>query len=202
MTHIEINPERFKRVLVDLIAGSLKIGQVAVLPTDTIYGLSCLATDVRAIKKIYRLKKRDKKKPLLILVSSLKMARKYVAISREQGKALLKAGLPGSRPTTFIFKNLYALPKELALEADGLAVRLPKSKFLIKIIKKVDAPLVSTSLNLSGEKNITNLKKLKEYFPRKDRRPELVIDCGRAKTVKPSRLIDWRDNRRPVVIRK
>ncbi len=202
MTQLAVNPKRFKQSVIDLIAGSLKIGQVAVIPTDTIYGLSCLATDRRAIKRIYRLKRRDKNKPLLILVSSLKMARCYARISKEQGKALLQAGRAGQRPTTFIFKNLYVLPKELTAGSDGLAVRLPKSEFLIKIIKKVDAPLVSTSVNLSGESNITNLKKLKGYFPAKSLRPELVIDCGRLKTTRPSRLIDWRDDKRPVVVRK
>lgn len=202
MTQLAVNPKRFKQSVIDLIAGSLKIGQVAIIPTDTIYGLSVIATDRKAIKKIYRLKKRDKKKPLLILVSSLKMARCYALISREQGRALLEAGRSGKRPTTFIFKNLYVLPKELTADSDGLAVRLPKSKFLIKIIKKVDAPLVSTSVNLSGESNITNLKKLKGYFPAKSLRPELVIDCGRLKTTRPSRLIDWRDDKRPVVVRK
>lgn len=202
MTQFAVNPKSFKRSVIDLIAGSLKIGQVAVIPTDTIYGLSCLATDRRAIKRIYRLKRRDKNKPLLILVSSLKMARCYARISKEQGKALLQAGRAGQRPTTFIFRNLFTLPKELTAGSDGLAVRLPKSEFLIKIIKKVDAPLVSTSVNLSGESNITNLKKLKGYFPAKSLRPELVIDCGRLKTTRPSRLIDWRDDKRPVVVRK
>ena len=90
MTHIEIKPSRIKPAIVDLVAGSLKIGQIIVLPTDTIYGLSCLADNVRSIKKIYHLKKRDAKKPMSILVGSLEMAKKYVVISERQEKVLKK----------------------------------------------------------------------------------------------------------------
>lgn len=202
MTHIEINPKRVRPAVLDLIAGSLQIGQVLVLPTDTIYGLSCLANQSKPIKQIYCLKKRDAKKPLIVLVSDLKMAKKYVAVSKVQAKFLRKVWAKDHSPVTVILKDLNKLPSELTRGSDGLAVRLPKSKFLIKIIKKVDCPLVSTSLNLSGEKNISDFSKLKKYFPRKNNRPDLVIDAGRAKQRKPSRLIDLRNENNPIIIRK
>lgn len=202
MTQIEINQNRIKPAIIDLIAGSLQIGQVAVLPTDTIYGLSCLANLAEPIKKIYRLKKRDAKKPLLVLVSDLKMAKKYVAISPVQAKFLKKVWADNQPPTTVILKNLGKLPPELTRASDGLAIRLPKSKFLIKIINKVDCPLVSTSLNLSGEKNINDLSSLNQYFPHKSNRPDLVIDTGRTKKRKSSRLIDLRKEDEPIIIRK
>ena len=202
MTHIEINQDKIKPAIVDFIAGSLQIGQVAVLPTDTIYGLSCLANLVEPIKKIYHIKNRDAKKPLLILVSDLKMAKKYVAISPAQAKFLKKVWAENQPPTTVILKNLHKLPLELTRGSDGLAIRLPKSNFLIKIIKKVDCPLVSTSFNLSGEKNITDFSKLNQYFPRKSSRPDLVVDTGRAKKRKSSCLIDLRNEDKPIIIRK
>lgn len=202
MTHIEINQKRIRPAVLDLIAGSLQIGQVVVLPTDTIYGLSCLANLVKPIKQIYRIKKRDAKNPLLILVSDLKMAKKYVAISPAQTRFLRKTWAKNQPPTTVILKHLNKLPSELAHGSNGLAIRLPKSKFLIKIIKKVDCPLVSTSLNLSGEKNINDFSKLNKYFPRKSNRPDLVIDAGRARKRKPSRLIDLRNEDKPIIIRK
>jgi len=201
MTHLKINLDKISPAIIDLIVGSLKIGQILVLPTDTIYGLSCLATDAWSIKKIYHLKKRDSKKPVLILVSSLKMAKKYVDISKTQVKILESAWLEGTRPTTFILKNRHRLPRELARNSKGLAVRLPKSDFLIKIIDKIGYPLVSTSLNFSGQKNITNLKKLAEYFPKKNNRPDLIIDAGRAPRRKPSRLIDLSQPEKEIVIR-
>lgn len=202
MTHIEIKPSRIKPAIVDLVAGSLKIGQVLVLPTDTIYGLSCLANNVRSIKKIYHLKERDAKKPMSILVSSLEMAKKYVVISEKQEKLLKKIWSKSQPPTTVILKNKFKLPRELTRNVEGLAVRLPKSSFLIKILEKVDCPLVSTSLNLSGKKEITDLSKLHLTFPKKNNRPDLIIDAGASPQNKASRLIDLRNADEPVIIRK
>ena len=202
MTHIEINPKRIKPAIVDLVAGSLKIGQVIVLPTDTIYGLSCLADNVRAIKKIYHLKERDAKKPMSVLVSSLEMAKRYVFISVSQEKILKKMWSKNQAPTTVILKNKFKLPRELTRNVEGLALRLPKSKFLIKILDKVDCPLVSTSLNLSGQKEIKNLSKLNLTFPKKNNRPDLVVDAGPSPQTKASRLINLMDENDPIIIRK
>ncbi|MEI6529083.1 MAG: L-threonylcarbamoyladenylate synthase [Candidatus Falkowbacteria bacterium] len=202
MTHVEIKPTRIKPAIIDLVVGSLQIGQVVVLPTDTIYGLSCLADRLRPINKIYHLKKRDPKKPVLILVASIEMAKKYVIISDKQEKLLKKIWAKKAAPTTVILKNRRILPRELTRGSDGLAVRLPKSVFLIKILGKVNCPLVSTSLNLSGQKNITDLHRLHYYFPKKNNRPDLVIDAGPSPQKRPSRLIDLRDENAPIIIRK
>lgn len=202
MVCLETEKDKIKPAIIKRVVSSLKIGQVAVLPTDTIYGLSCLADMAAPIKKIYRLKKREAKKPLLILVSDLKMAKKYVAISDNQMKFLKRFWSENQPPTTVILKNLNQLPRELTRGSDGLAVRLPKSEFLVKIIKKAGSPLVSTSFNISGEEGITDFNRLNEYFPEKKNRPDLVVNAGRARKRKPSRLIDLRDEKKPLLIRK
>jgi L-threonylcarbamoyladenylate synthase len=201
MTHLRIKNDKISPAIVDLVAGSLKAGQVMVLPTDTIYGLSCLATEIRAIKKIYHIKKRDSKKPVLVLVSDLAMAKKYAYVSKKQEGLLKYFWSKKSEPTTIILRNKHKLPEELTRRSNGLALRLPKSKFLIKIIEKAGYPLVSTSLNFSGQADIKNLKKLAEYFPKKADRPDLVIDTGRAPLRKPSRIVDLQVAGRAIVIR-
>lgn len=202
MTHLTVNPERTKSAIVELVAGSLQIGQIIVLPTDTVYGLSCLASDPRAIKKIYHLKKKDSNKPVLVLVSDIKMVKKFTYVSKKQEQLLKKYWANSQPPTTLILRNRFKLPRELALDSDGLAVRLPKSKLLIKIIEKVKCPIVSARLSFSGQKSITNLKRLHYYFPKKNNRPDLVIDNGPSPKKRPSRLIDIRDENEPLVIRK
>ena len=204
MTHLRLQAQAqaIKPAVTNLIAGSLKIGQVVVLPTDTIYGFSCLADNARAIRRIKQLKKNDPKKPLIVLVNNLALLKKYVFLSARQAVQLKKYWAPSARPTTVILKHRGLLPKELTGESDGLAVRLPKSKFLIKILKTAGVPLVSTSLNLSGQKSIQDLKRLLEHFPKKKYRPDLVVDTGKCRRAKPSRLIDLRSEGRPVIIRK
>jgi len=185
-----------------LAAGFLGAGQVLVLPTDTIYGFSCRADDVAAIKHIFRIKQRDPKKALIVLVDSLEMLKKYTFVSRRQEEFLKKIWLVKNRPTTIILKSRGNLPRELNGGEDSLALRLPKSKFLIKIIKTLKKPIVSTSLNLSGHKNISDLGELMINFSNPRQYPDLVIDTGQCRRRRPSRLIDLRNIDQPLILRK
>jgi L-threonylcarbamoyladenylate synthase len=201
MTYLKLKTTVFEPAIIRRITGSLKNGQVVVLPADTIYGLSCRADDPRALRRIYKMKRRDPQKPLIVLVASLAMAKKYAVISRRQEEFLRKIWLTGTRPTTVILKSSGRLSKESGGSAKSLALRLPKDRFLIKILKAVGNPLVSTSLNLSGRPNITDLKNLADYFPKKLEQPDLVVDRGISRR-RPSKLIDFRDESHPLILRR
>jgi len=197
MQKIKVDLKNIKKSDLDFVIKILKDGKVAVLPTDTIYGLSALAADEKALKKIYKIKKREKKKSLLILVKSYCMLKKYCRVSKKQDEYLRKIW-PG--PVTVILQHKGNLPTVLTGGADSVAVRLPKNDFLIKIIKGVDQPLVSTSLNLSGRPVLDNLAGIEKCF--KTAQPDLLVDAGKAKRKKPSRLIDLRDINNIKILRK
>ncbi len=174
--YLKIDSHKITSAESALIVKSLRLGEVMVYPTDTIYGLGCLATNAKAINKIKIIKKRDKNKPLLILVSSLHMAKKYCFISKKQEFSLKKIW-KSKRPTSVILRHRNLLPKELNPKQEGIAVRLPKSDFLRKIIKTIGVPIVSTSFNVSGEPVWNEVSFLsKKRFKKND--PELVIDGG------------------------
>lgn len=210
METIKINFKRPCKKEVDLIVNFLNRGQIIVYPTDTIYGLGCLATDRKAIRRIFKIKRREKRKPLLVLVDSLKMVKKYCYVSKEQEKYLRKIWpiktlsvfkghrVSRARPVSVILKSRKKLPKELTGGKDGVAARLPKNNFLIKIIKKIGVPLVATSVNVSGEKNLYNVSNIEKYF--KKHKPDLAADAGELKG-KPSRLIDLRNIDRIKIVR-
>lgn len=200
MTQLKVNLKIIKPALVKLVAGALARGQVAVLPTDTIYGLSCVADNSLAIRRVYRLKRRDFKKPLILLAASLAMVKKYAFVSRRQ-EEYLKHIYQSARPTTVILRSRGLLPQELHGNSDGLAWRLPKNDFLIKILKIVRRPLVSTSFNLSGQPDLTDPQYLSDYFSARQR-PDLVVDSGQCRRRRPSRLIDLRNEERPLILRK
>jgi len=189
MEYLKINSKKISKDEIDLIIDYFRRGKVIVYPTDTIYGLGCLATDNKAIKKIFKIKGREKKKPLLILVSNFKMLKKYCHISKEQGKYLKKVW-KSTRATSVILKKKRNLPWQLTGGQETVAVRLPKVKFLLKILRGVREPIVSTSLNKSGQKNLDSVRHLDNYF--KKVKSDLVVDAGVIKS-RPSRLIDVRD---------
>ncbi|HTX86537.1 MAG TPA: L-threonylcarbamoyladenylate synthase [Candidatus Nanoarchaeia archaeon] len=196
MQYFKIKINKFSAQEIGLIVDFLKKGKVIVYPTDTIYGLGCLATDKKAINKIYRIKKREKKKPLLVLISDFKMLRKYFKVDKKQ-LAYLRKIWPGK--VSVILNKKSNLPGYVSGRLSSVAVRLPKSGFLTKMIKELGAPVVSTSLNLSGQPHLERVSGLKKYF--KKNRPDLVIDAGTIKG-RPSKLIDLRDVDKIKILRK
>ena len=83
-------PKRLKKQEIDLIADYLKQGKVVVLPTDTLYGLSCVATNKKGIAKIHKIKKSSSKKPLLVLIKGYCMLKDYAKVSKKQEEYLRK----------------------------------------------------------------------------------------------------------------
>jgi len=192
MIYFPLNLQTIKPAQLSTIAGSLKQGQVVVLPTDTVYGFSCLATNKQAIRRIQRLKGRDAKKPFIVLMADINMVKKYARVSIQQEKMLDQIWRFQKRPTTVILSPKNKLLQKVSGCSTGLAIRLPKLSFLIKILKAVDEPIISTSLNISGQPVIKNVKALIKHFPQKNNQPDLVIDGGVDRRRKPSRLIDGR----------
>jgi tRNA A37 threonylcarbamoyladenosine synthetase subunit TsaC/SUA5/YrdC len=98
-----------------------------------------------------------------------------------------------------VLRSRGILPNELSGGQDSLAVRLPKSDFIAKIIKKVKTPLVSTSLNKTGDKNLVAICGFEEYFGNIS--PDLAINAGKLQQ-KASKLVDLRDIESIKILRK
>jgi L-threonylcarbamoyladenylate synthase len=202
------------------VVRSLRAGGVIVYPTETVYGLGCLAADEKAVKRIYRIKQRPADSPLILLVKSYRQLRDYCYVSKEQAE-YIRSVWPKTtrlaqdpeyirkvRPTTFILEGRGRLPKAVNGGIIALAVRMPTANtrqnlpiknFLITILKRVNSPLISTSLNISGQKPPKGLHKLDKYFTIK---PDLVVDAGRLPAAKASQIIDIRNINNIKVIRK
>lgn len=178
-----------------IISNRIKSGEVGVILSDTIYGISCLATNLSAVDRIYQIKNRPKDKPFVFLISDFKMLKKYFLISLQQEKILKNIWLDDNfYPTTFILTPKKSVEKKLGLDSNnGLAVRLPKNDFLIKMIKSLEAPLISTSCNLSGEKEVNNLREIISLFKFKKEKPDFFVSNGKVKPrKKPSKIVDIR----------
>lgn len=123
-------------------------GGILLYPTDTIWGIGCDATNARAIKHIYALKKREESKSMIILVSDENMIRRYVA---DPSAKMLSYISGAGKPTTAIFNKAIRLPAGLVNEDGSIAIRIPNDPFCQQLIDALQKPLVSTSANISGE---------------------------------------------------
>lgn len=174
----------------------IRKGCIIICPTDTVYGFLADATNKKAVEKIYKIKKRQKYKPLPVFIKDFKMAKDLAEIDEKQEK-LIKKKWPGKY--TFILelksqiskrKTTTQKPKLYGMKKDGtIAIRLPKHKFLNDLLKKINRPLVQTSVNISGEKSLTYIKDITDEF-QKDRRITLIIDGGNIRNAKSSKIID------------
>jgi len=160
---------------------ALAAGGIVIYPTDTLYGAGCDATSEEAVKKLRQLKRRDAKKPLSILVSDMEMLMRHFHVSPKQ-EHVLHALLPG--PYTFILPLKRRLPVSETMEA---GVRVPEHAFMRAVCKSLGAPVVTTSANLSGEKDAAELKDVaREILEGCD----LAIDGGKCRYAQGSTVID------------
>jgi len=126
---------------------TIKKGGVLLHKTDTIWGLGCDATNIKSIKKIYSIKKRDLNKPLIILVNNKKMLNEYVEEVPGNISEIIDKKLGA---ITIIYPNPKNIPAIL-IHKKSIAIRITKNKKCRLIIDKINKPIVSTSANISGK---------------------------------------------------
>ena len=126
----------------------LQAGGVILYPTDTIWGIGCLATDNEAIMRIQSIKKREAGKGLLVLVSSEEMLRRYVSGIPDKILSWIRNE---KKPTTIIFQEVTGLAPALYPPDKTLGFRLTRDPFCCKLIDEAGIPVVSTSANYAGE---------------------------------------------------
>ena len=154
----------------------LNNGGVVICPTDTVYGFLADAKNKKAVNKIYKIKKRPKSKPMAVFVKDFKMAKGLAEINAKQEK-VLRAKWPG--------KYTFVLNKK---DKKGtIALRIPKHKFLNVLLKKINRPLVQTSVNVSGNPPLVKIGDIIKQFNKFD---ILLIDGGNLKNKKSSKIID------------
>lgn len=127
---------------------ALKNKGTILYPTDTIWGIGCDATSGEAVKKVYKIKKREDTKSLIILVSNTNMLYDYVDEIPTVAMELVEASV---KPLTIIYPNAINLAKNVINEDGSIGIRVCYDKFCQALIQKFGKPIVSTSANISGE---------------------------------------------------
>jgi len=174
--------------IIDTVVDFLNTGGIVICPTDTVYGFLADATNKKSVEKIYKIKKRLRSKPLPIFISDIKMAKELAEIDEKQEK-IFKKYWPGKY--TLILKRKKGL-KLYDGAKDGIALRIPKYNFLNILLKKINKPLVQTSVNISGKPTLTKISDIINQF---DKRDILIIDAGNLRKNKSSKILDLTKNK-------
>lgn len=182
---------------------------VAVVPTDTVYGLACSPDSAVALRRVYELKQRPPAKPAAVMFFAVEPA---LAVLTELGpheRAAVRALLPG--PVTLLLPNprrRFPLACEPAVELEGaepaeaapLGLRVPRLEGALAALAGVRAPVLQSSANLSGE---PAPRRLADVPPELREGADLVLDggelAGTASTV--IELVDYEQSGRWRVLR-
>jgi len=129
---------------IDRVVSILKKGGLIIYPTDTVYGLGCDITNLKAMEKIARIKniKLDKAN-LSFICNDLSHLSDYVKQISTPIYKILKRALPGAY--TFVLPGNNNLPRPFK-NKKTVGIRVPDNNIIREIVKELGNPIVSTSI--------------------------------------------------------
>jgi tRNA threonylcarbamoyl adenosine modification protein (Sua5/YciO/YrdC/YwlC family) len=169
---LAINPQTPQSRLIGQVVECLRQGGVIAYPTDTTYGIGCDIFNKKGVKKIYQIKQRDPRKPFSFICADLSDAANYCQVSNFAFKTM-KRNLPG--PYTFVLEATRVVPDTLTTRQRTVGIRIPDNPIALAIVKELGHPLVTTSVNISGEEPLNDPIMIHEQM---GKLVDIVIDGG------------------------
>ncbi len=163
---------------------SIKNGALAIIPTDTIYGLVASALLPEAVENLYAIRGRDENKPCIILIADISELEKFGITPTPRQKEILAKLWPGTFSVILPCVN----PKFAYLHRgmNSLAFRVP-AKATLQALLQTTGPLLAPSANPQGEPTARNIKEAQSYF---GDRIKIYLDGGEI-SGQPSTLLEF-----------
>jgi L-threonylcarbamoyladenylate synthase len=128
---------------------AIRDGGLVLVPTSTYYGLAADALNPEAVRRVFSAKRRDRSKPLIVLVDSLSMAA-TVASGIDSRVKELEWRL-GAKALTYVLPASPGLPAELTAGGSTVAVRIERNDVVQELLSLAGTPITGPSANLEGE---------------------------------------------------
>ena len=126
----------------------MRSGGLVLMPTDTIWGLACDATNEAAVRKVFAAKQRDDAKALITLVDKPALVERYVQAVPDAAWDLMDVA---DKPLTLVYDDARGLAPNLVAEDGSVAIRVTKEPFSRALCGRMARAIVSTSANISGQ---------------------------------------------------
>lgn len=182
---------------VEAAAQALKAGQAVVFPTDTVYGVGVSMRDAPSPEAIYRIKERDRKKPIAWLVDGPGALDTYGKLVPESVYVLARTFWPG--PLTIVVRASDAVPQAFRSNQGTVGLRMPCDPMALDLIKRVGCPLVTSSANLAGNPSVYQADELDPVVL--DRVAAVLYDSDEGKSGVSSTVVDCSSGH-PVILRE
>jgi L-threonylcarbamoyladenylate synthase len=182
---ITVDPEHPEPDIINKAAGVILSGGILAFPTDTSYGLGVNPFDDAAVSKVYKLKRREPEKPLILLISSLEQIDNLAQEVSGEARKLMGRFWPG--PMTLIFPASEEVKRFSIGHTGKIGVRIPDNLIARKLIDACRIPVTATSANISGRPSAKNARDAIGYFGNK---MEMVLDGGPSQSRMESTVLD------------
>ncbi|HJM82559.1 MAG TPA: L-threonylcarbamoyladenylate synthase [Nitrospinota bacterium] len=194
MKVINIDQHRSLNKQLKSVITKTRLDTVFIYPTDTIYGLGCNIFSKEAINRISNIKKRSQNTPFSFICKDITQVSEFAVIA-DWAYGMINNCLPG--PYTFILEARKTnIPTNMLGERNTVGVRIPGNNVCQTILELIEQPILSTSVNLSGQEPIHDPSQFpKEFLSKVD----VIISAGLLEN-KPSTVIDISGSK-PILIR-
>jgi L-threonylcarbamoyladenylate synthase len=148
-------------------------GGVVAFPTETFYGLGADALDSKALQKVFQIKGREDKKPLLLLVADRTWLPGLVKKISPPAQRLMERFWPG--PLTLVFEASPHLPPMLTANTGKVGVRISSHPVAQALVQAVGRAITATSANVAGQPSASLAS---EVFQALGKQVDAVLDGG------------------------
>lgn len=169
-------------------------GGLVAFPTETVYGLGANALDEKAVASIYEAKGRPSDNPIIVHVSSIKMAGEIAELSWV-ARLLMEKFWPG--PLSLVVPSRLAVPSKTRGGLPTVALRMPDNAIALSLIKMAGVPIAAPSANISGRPSPTDAESVKKDLGDK---VNVVLDGGPTRVGLESTVLDI-TGENPVILR-
>jgi L-threonylcarbamoyladenylate synthase len=163
----------------------LRAGQLVALPTETVYGLAANALDSKAVSRIFEIKGRPSRNPIIVHVASFDMAQRCVSAWPPIAEKLARSFWPG--PLTLVLPRSKEIPHIVTAGGPTVGIRWPSHPFIQAVIRECGFPLAAPSANLSNQLSPTNASHVQKSLG--DKIP-LIVDGGQSQVGIESTVLD------------
>ena len=168
---------------IQLAVQVLQQGELVAFPTDTVYGVGCLAADQAAIARLFMVKQRDQTRAFPVLLGENSQLAQVSKEMNKSARRLVEAFWPGA--LTLVVPRHPSLP-ELLSPTHTIGVRMPDHNDALNLLQR-SGPMAVTSANISGAPEAHTAQ---QVYDQLGGRIPLILDGGRTPGGVPSTVVD------------
>jgi len=182
---IRIDPDTPQPDLIQKAADFISKGEIITFPTCCLYGLAADAFNASAVRRIFEIKRRSPKKPLLVLIKNRDCLLPLVKSIPHAAETIMDRFWPGR--ITLVFEAKKEVPEFLTAGTGKIGIRMPFHKVAVEIVNALENPIIGTSANISDQGGSAGVADLPAEIIH---RTSLVLDAGLLKGGTGSTVID------------